>query len=84
MVMWLERTKTAALLALTFIFFELMAILVVFSAPATAHEAPPATVDIRPIGPDRLAVGIDLDPRAFLAPKLSITMPIAPLRRPRS
>ncbi|MBT8457089.1 MAG: HupE/UreJ family protein [Alphaproteobacteria bacterium] len=65
--MWLERTKTAALVALLFIFMEIVAIAVVFKAPAAAHEAPPATVDVMPVAPDQLAIGINLDLPRFLA-----------------
>lgn len=65
--MWLERTRNAAIVALIFVALEAIAIWVVFNGPALAHEAPPAVINVSPVGADRLAVKIELDVRGLLA-----------------
>lgn len=67
MTMWLKRTSQAAFVALIFVALEVVAILVVLDGPALAHEAPPAVIDIMPLGADRLALSIDLNAPGYLA-----------------
>ncbi len=65
--MWAERIQHAVAVLLTLILAEVIALAVVFSGPAPAHEAPPALIDVTLEEQDVLSVRIKVDLAGFLA-----------------
>ena len=55
--MWLERTRTAAIVVLIFVALETIAFAVVFNGPTYAYEVPPKVIETTPPASNWLAVG---------------------------
>ncbi len=63
----MEMLLRTALVAATLIAMEILAVRVVFSTPAAAHEAPPATIDIRHGPRASTSISVTVDPAMLLA-----------------
>ena len=65
--MWLERILNTAAVAILLVFMQAIAVLAVFSGPASAHEAAPTVIEVTPLAPDHLALTLTIEPAELLA-----------------